>query len=138
MKSLKKIVSILTIFVLSNSLLGQQSFRCFSCDQKADIHISVEYKNEKPISIKYKNQPSNIPLVFIKGSTSFEEGYSTFSESFNELINGKINGKYIFTHSGNWDYIEYIRSDGYKPNFTIELEKSIDPERGSYRIHPCY
>ena len=53
-------------------------------------------------------------------------------------MNGQINGKYNFTHSGNYDYIEYIRKDGKKFKFTINLNNSLNPEGDGFRSTPCY
>jgi hypothetical protein len=123
---------------LITSLYAQKSFRCFDCDNNIKLKISVEYLNDTPISVKYKGQTSSIPLKLIKGSQKTVTGYSTTEESYNEILNGQINGKYIFTHSGNWDYIVYIRKDDVKFNFTINLNESIKPSGDGYRETPCY
>jgi hypothetical protein len=131
----------LTFFCFTSILAFSQekSFRCFECDNNVNLKISVEYVDETPVSLKYKGQNSSILLKKIKGSLKFQKkGYSSFTESYIEIVNGKPNGKYNFTHSGNWDYIQYIRKDGKKFDFTVNLDDSIDPNGDGYRLTPCY
>jgi hypothetical protein len=135
---MKKVNLILCCCLLVTTLWAQRSYRCFDSDDNVKLKISVEYLNDLPISVKYKGQSASIPLSLIKGSQKTIEGFSTIEESFNEMLNGQINGKYIFTHSGIWDYIVYIRKDGAQFNFTINHDESLNPSGDGYREAPCY
>ena len=117
---------------------GQVSFKCFDSDSDPKLKMSVEYYRDQPIKIRYRGQSASMKLEQIKGSLTFEDGTATYSESFNEILEGKINGKYTFTHSGNWDYISYQRKDGRVFQFTINLENSLLPNSGGFRTTPCY
>ena len=116
---------------------SQKTYRCFECDDNIKLKISVEYNiNETPISVKYNGQKQSIGLSPIKGGNKNYK--SNVVESYNEMLDGKINGKYVFTHSGNWDYIVYTRKDGKKFKFTINLEESLNQNNDGYRETPCY
>jgi len=132
---------ILTNFFCFTAILAfsqQKSFRCFECNNNVNLKISIEYVDDTPFSLKYKGQNSSIILKKIKGSLKTQNGTSGFTESYNEIVNGQSNGKYIFTHSGNYDYIKYIRKDGKKFDFTVNLDDSINPNGDGYRKTPCY
>ena len=132
----------LTFFCFTSILAfsQQKSYRCFECDNNVNHKISVEYVDETPFSLKYKGQNSSILLKKIKGSLKTQKGYSSYTESYIEIVDGQPNGngKYNFTHSGNYDYIQYIRKDGKKFDFTINLDDSTDPNGDGYRLTPCY
>lgn len=71
-------------------------------------------------------------LVFKKMEV-IEAGSAPYEEYYDEMYNGKINGKYKLTHSGNWDYAEYTRAkDGKVFDFTIEHEVP------QYESEPCF
>jgi hypothetical protein len=132
-----KFITIILAFFFGAIAYSQKTYRCFDCDDNAKLKISVEYnKFEKPISVKYRGQKASIGLVPIKGSTKYNQANST--EAFNEILDGQIIGKYVFTHSGNWDYIVYIRKDGKKFKFTINLDESLNQNNDGYRETPCY
>lgn len=137
---MKKLSLITTFFCLTSlvALSQQKTFRCFDCDNNIKIKISVEYLEDIPISLKYKGQSSSITLKKIEGSLKFQNGYSQFTESYTEIVNGQTNGKYNFTHSGIYDYIEYIRRDGEKFKFTINLDDSLNSEGNGFRTTSCY
>jgi hypothetical protein len=116
---------------------SQKTYRCFDSDNNAKLKISVEYNiNETPVSVKYIGQNTSITLVAIKGSKKNYQANS--EESFNEKQNGQIIGKYVFTHSGNWDYIVYTKKDGKKFKFTVNMEESLNQNGDGYRESPCY
>lgn len=133
--------NILITIIFLTTITGysqQKTFRCFECDNNAKLKISVEYVDDNPISLKYKGQDSSIILKKIKGTIKSQKGYNNVSETYNEIVNGQSNGKYIFTHSGNYDYIKYIRKDGKKFDFTINLEESTNSSGDGYRTSACY
>ncbi len=119
-------------------VFGQVSFKCFDSDTDSNLKISVEYSGGQPMKIQYRGQNNSMKLEQIKGSLTFEDGTATYSEAFNEILEGRINGKYTFTHSGNWDYISYQRKDGRVFRFTINLDESLLPNGGGFRSTPCY
>ncbi len=132
-----KLISILFTLFIGTIVYSQKNYRCFNCDDNTKLKISVEYNRyEKPISVKYKGQKTSIGLIPINGSAKYNQSNS--SEAFNEILNGQIIGKYVFTHSGNWDYIVYTRKDGKKFKFTINLEESLNQNSDGYREEPCY
>ncbi len=116
----------------------EKTYKCFDCDDNNELKISVEYVDDTPFFLKYKGQDSSIILKKIKGSLKTQNGTGNFTESYNEIVNGQSNGKYIFTHSGYYDYIEYFRKDGKKFNFTINLDDSVNPNGDGFRLTPCY
>jgi hypothetical protein len=133
--------SILTTFLCFTAILAfsqEKSFRCFECNKNVNLKISVEYVDDTPISLKYQDNSETILLQKIKGSLKKQNGESSFTESYNEIINGQTLGKYIFTHSGNYDYVQYTGKDGEKYDFTVNLDDSINPNGDGYRITPCY
>lgn len=135
------IKNIITTFFCFSAILAfsqEKSFRCFECDNNVNLKISVEYVDDTPFSLKYKGQNSSILLKKIKGSLKTQNRNGSFTESYNDIVNGQSNGKYNFTHSGNYDYIQYIRKDGKMYNFTVNLDDSINPNGDGYRITPCY
>lgn len=131
----------LTTFFCFTTILAfsqQKSFRCFDSDNDVNLKISVAYNDDTPYSLKYINQKDSILLKRIKDSLKNQNGHSAYTESYYEIVNDQTLGKYIFTHSGNYDYIQYIRKDGKKFNFTVNLDDSVNPDGEGYRISPCY
>jgi hypothetical protein len=131
---------LINLFCITANLVFSQekSFKCFVCDNNKELKISVEYADDTPISLKYEGQNSSIQIKKIKGSLKTQKGTGNFTESFDEIVNGQSSGKYIFTHSGYYDYIEYIRKDGKKFDFTINLDDSVNPNGDGFRTTPCY
>ena len=133
----KWLYTTLICLIAAIAICQQNTFRCFNQDNNNAIKLYVEYKDDEPVSLKYKGQNSNILLVK-KGKAKLEDKTSTFSETYIEMINNQIQGKYIFTHSGNYDYITYIRKDGKKFKFTINIDDSLDPNGNGFRTTPCF
>lgn len=107
---------------------------CYLDDKTSSKKIWISFnQKEKAIRIKYKGQTDSIQLIFereeyIKGGT-----HPTIINYYSERYNGKTNGVYKLTHSGNWDYVEYIRGKDNKVfNFTI------DHNAKSYGKKPCF
>jgi hypothetical protein len=114
---------------------AQSYYKCFQADKNKKIELSVFYQNETPKYIQFVNSKHTVSLRYKKNAESFIDGYATFSETYYGIMNGKSIGVFIFTHSGNWDYIEHI--DGKKKsNYTINNESSIDG--GFFRDTPCF
>ena len=111
-------------------------YQCYDSDTNQNLKISVKFVNEKAVSVKYKGQKTAVPVVF--KDKIFENGgaHPNITSIYLEKYNGKITGKYTFTHSGVWDYIEYQRNDGKRFKFTINLDLST--AGNGYRTSPCY
>jgi hypothetical protein len=123
------------LIFLSNLSFSQNFYICFDNDKNSDFKLSVEYYDGTPTSIKNNTDNSSIKLEVIKGSYKEYEG-SSYSETYFEIINGVKNGRFTFTHSGIYDYIEYVDKNGKKSKFTINLEDTVNDE--SYRQTPCF
>lgn len=117
---------------------AQNFYMCFTNDTNPKLALSVTFNStsEKATFIKYKGQKETMLLSYLKRSVP-AKGDAAYETTYSEKYHGKQTGTYIFTHSGNWDYIKYIRKkDGKIFNFTINLETSIKDD--GYRKTPCY
>ena len=124
--------------LLRMPLQAQNYFTCFKSDANPKLALTVEWnaKTEKAMFVTYKGQSEKIPLNYIKESFP-AKGSATYMTVYTEKYQGKLTGTYIFTHSGNQDYIKYIRKRDNKVfNFTIDLDLSVEGE--GYRKTPCY
>ena len=100
------------------------------------IAISFD-EMDKALSVKYKGQKESMLLTYLKEATQEGGAYPTIETYYSEMIEGKENGVYKLTHSGNWDYAEYTRKkDGKKYIFTIDHELTIVGD--GYRTTPCF
>ena len=96
------------------------------------IWISFDEKNQA-VEIKYKGQTDTMKLKFDKEAYIEGGTHPTIIKYYNEIYKGTINGQYKLTHSGNWDYVTYLRAeDGKEYNFTID--HNSDP----YGSKPCF
>ncbi|OEK08651.1 hypothetical protein A8C32_04165 [Flavivirga aquatica] len=107
---------------------------CYKDDKKAERVIWISFtEKSRAIQVKYKGQNTAIDLVFVKEEFIKGGAHPTIITYYNEIHDGKLNGEYKLTHSGNWDYVKYIRGkDGKKFNFTI------DHNSNSYRKSSCF
>lgn len=133
---MKKVVCFVFSIFLIQSFQAQSTYRCFDADNSTKLKLSVEYIDDVPSFVQYKGQASVMKLTYIKGSKKISG--ATTTESFNEMYDGKVNGKYTFSHSGNFDYITYKRKDGKIFKFTVNIEDSINETGDGYRTSPCY
>ncbi len=106
---------------------------CFTEDQQKKLVIWMSFNTKgEALQVKYKGQEQAIDLVFVKKEPQ-SPGYPAMSYFYNEVYDGELNGQYIHTHSGVWDYVTYIRKkDGKKFNFTI------DHDAKPYHKTPCF
>jgi hypothetical protein len=87
--------------------------------------------------VQYRGQAESIPLLKIDEDLQNEGAYPTTETTYQEILDGEVNGTYLLTHSGNWDYAQYTRGrDGKVFSFTIDHERSI--QDGEYRTTACY
>ena len=108
---------------------------CYKEDNSSSLNLSIGFNNKgRALSVKYKGMNSSMDLIFISVENENPGGpYPVLAEYYNEMYQEKVNGEYKLTHSGNWDYVEYIRvKDSKKFNFTI------DRNYNSYSYNPCF
>ncbi|MDO6676917.1 hypothetical protein MK851_15545 [Tenacibaculum sp. 1B UA] len=99
-----------------------KNYICYTSDNNNSKKIWIGFNDSnRAIEIRYKGQSESIPLKFIKNEY-IEGGTSpTIIDYYNEIYNGKINGVYKLTKSGNWYYVSYKREkDDKEFNFTID------------------
>jgi len=115
-----------------------QYFICYKGDANPALEISISFdKEEKALKVKYKGQNEAMNLSFVKEDYLEGGAHPTIETYYSEIYEGKENGVYKLSHSGNWDYAEYTRSkDGKKFNFTIDHDLSIGND--GYRTTPCF
>ncbi|MBC8756765.1 hypothetical protein H2O64_18975 [Kordia sp. YSTF-M3] len=111
---------------------------CYKNDDKTSMQLSIAFNDEgNALFVKYKGQKGTIPLKNVK--EDYEEGgaYPTITQFYHEMYEGKKNGVYELTHSGNWDYATYTsEKDGEQFKFTIDHETTV--VAGEYRKTPCF
>ena len=108
---------------------------CYNEDNGSSLNLSIGFNNKgRALSVKYKGMNSSMDLIFIRVENENPGGpYPVLVKYYNEMYQEKVNGEYRLTHSGNWDYVEYIRGkDSKKFNFTI------DHNSNSYSYTPCF
>ena len=136
---MKKIISIL-IFLCTLSVSAQISYVCFQNDKNKNLFVSVKFKNYKAFGVKYGGQKSYIQLKFKKRENFQEsEGRKTWwNETYNEIINGKINGQYVTTNSGTYGLdFQYYRKDGKEFYFAV-YESGNDENNFPYTVNPTF
>lgn len=105
---------------------------CFKDDQ-SNKRIWVSYTEEgKPIAIKHNASNKPETLVFAIELFSTEGAYPNIIEYYNSFADGKFMGTLKLTHSGNWDYAEFIGENWTKKTYTI------DHEANPYGSEPCF
>lgn len=98
----------------------------------SDIMIACT-SNGKGLYAKYKGQTRHLAMQFLKDES---EGKNII-ESYDEVVKGKVNGTYKMTHSGNWDYLQYIyKESGKNYDFTINHDATIVGD--TYRTTPSF
>ena len=125
-----------TIVEKDNASNKTETFQyvCFTNDNDKTKRIWVEFsENGKANRLKYEGQSESIDLKFTKENMNTDGAHPTIENYYQEIYNGEVNGEYIITHSGNWDYVKYIRGkDGKEFNFTI------DHTANPYGSKPCF
>jgi len=107
---------------------------CFTSDTDKSKRIWIALdKNERAQKVKYEGQAEAMALKHTK--EDYQEGgvHPTIINYYDEIYDGKVNGSYKLTHSGNWDYVTYTRGkDGKVFKFTI------DHNANPYGSTPCF
>lgn len=111
------------------------NYVCYDGDAKK-LRIWVGFgKNGNANKVKYKGMKESIDLVLFKESDDQNKGgpYPVYTDSYYEVLDGKVNGVYELTKSANWYYVHYTRGkDGKVFGFTIDHE--ADP----FGKKPCF
>lgn len=133
-----KIFCIVVFSLLRTNASAQKFFMCFTNDSNPKLALTVGFnaKTVRASFVKYKGQDETIPLSYVKQRIP-NEGYATTETTYIEKYRGTQTGTYIFTHSGNWVYIKYIRKKDNK-KFTFTIDNDLSVEDGEYRTTPCY
>ena len=107
---------------------------CYAMNEKPKVIIWIAFgKDNRAIKVKYKGQKDFLRLTYVKEDYIKGGAQPTIKEHYHELLNGNINGTYILTHSGIWDYVEYTGIESEKSfNFTILHEEN------PYGKSPCF
>ncbi|MCP3933231.1 MAG: hypothetical protein GY705_29525 [Bacteroidetes bacterium] len=123
---------------LDNKGMEPGYYICYNEDNNPSLKLSIYFNADgRATALKYKGQTDFIPLQFIGEEMNTEGMVPSLSENYIEIFEGKENGKFTLTHSGNWDYASYTRKkDGKKFDFTIAHDLTVIND--SYRITPCY
>ncbi|PHS04197.1 MAG: hypothetical protein COA88_14040 [Kordia sp.] len=111
-----------------------KKYICYTMDnnKKKRIWIGLDAK-ENAVAIKYEGQKEVISLQYSKEEYLKGGAHPTIIRYYKEIYQNKVNGIYKLTHSGLWDYVQYIRGkDGKKFNFTI------DHDANPYGSSPCF
>ncbi|NJB83068.1 hypothetical protein [Wenyingzhuangia aestuarii] len=111
----------------------KEHYICYNADNNKNLKIWIRFHNNKAISVKYKGSKTAISLNYLKEEFLKGGAHPTIITHYNELYNGKINGQYILTHSGIWDYVKYIRGKDQK-----EFNFTIDHNSNNYSSKPCF
>lgn len=111
---------------------------CYTNDDKSSMELSIAFNSDSnALFVKYKGQEDSIPLENVKEDLQSDGAYPTITQFYDEILNGKKNGTYELTHSGNWDYATYRPLDGDKVfKFTIDLDATV--VNGEYRETACF
>jgi hypothetical protein len=83
--------------------------------------------------VKYEGQKEAMVLKYNKEESITGEAYPTIITYYDEVFEGKTNGRYMLIHSGVWDYVKYVRGKDRKI-----FEFTIDHQAGPYAHTPCF
>lgn len=117
------------------SLKEIKYYICYNEDTKKKITIWVGFNDKSdPVQVKYKGSPEPMDIVFKNEvNTNVGGAYPVLVTYYDEIYDGKVNGQYVFTKSGNWYYAEYTRGrDGKVFKFTI------DHDANPFGTSPCF
>lgn len=111
---------------------------CYTNDDKSSMQLYIAFNEDgNALFVKYKDQTDAIPLENIKEDFEEDGAYPTITQFYDEIYEGKKNGSYELTHSGNWDYAVYRNlTDDTLFKFTIDHETTIVNDE--YRKTPCF
>jgi len=120
---------------VSETQVSISKYICFKADEDGygtfdKIMFSLD-ENERAVYSQYKNQDDirTTDLEFI--SQDFPDpGFPTYTLTYDASFDGMKFGTYTQTHSGVYDYVEFINDDGEVFNFTNILDES-------YVSRPC-
>ena len=123
-----------TVVNIKDSIKANYHYICYTFDNNKDKRIWIEFTEDgKATRLKYQGQNNAIDLDFQDEDSSQNGAYPTTVSTYNEMINGKINGVYTLTHGGVWDYVSYKNATSSK-----EFSFTIDHEADPYGKTPCF
>ncbi len=107
---------------------------CYTYDRNKTKRIWIGFSEKNlAIELKYEGQQESLQLKY--NTEEYIEGgaHPTIIKYYDEIYQNKVNGKYKLTHSGNWDYVTYIRGKDNK-----EFNYTIDHHANPYGSIPCF
>lgn len=111
-----------------------ENYICYTSDTQKNKKIWISFNNSnKATKIRYKGQSESIPLEYIRNEYIEGGTQPTIIDYYNEIYNGKINGRYKLTKSGNWYYVSYKREKDDK-----EFNFAIDHNVNNFTSIPCF
>jgi hypothetical protein len=111
---------------------------CYTNNDKTSVQISIAFNDEgNALFVKYKGQKDTIPLENVKEDYEEDGAYPTITQFYDEMYEGKKNGVYELTHSGNWDYATYT-SEKNEAQFKFTIDHETTVVAGEYRKTPCF
>ncbi|NIJ44515.1 hypothetical protein FHR24_000954 [Wenyingzhuangia heitensis] len=117
----------------NTTIASKEHYICYNSDDIKDLKIWIKFNNNKATDVKYKRQKTSIALTYLKEEFIKGGAHPTIIKYYNEIIDDKLNGQYILTHSGIWDYVKYIRVKDHK-----EFKFTIDHNSNNYSDKPCF
>lgn len=136
---MKKIL--FTICFSSSIFFYSQKYACFQNDNDKTMQINVKFDNqENPISLKYLGRTEDILLKFKKKKVVKNEGRPSYYvfKTYDEIINGKKEGVYIFSNVGNYGIdITYKTVKNNEYYFQI-IDNMMEQEGEIFRKSKCF
>ena len=107
---------------------------CYNSDRGSGLRIWIGFSEDgKAQQVKYQGQAEAMALLFDKEAVQKGRAYPTYIAHYQEIYQGKNNGTYKLTHSGVWDYAQYIRGRDSKL-FDFTIDHNAEP----YGKTPCF
>lgn len=125
LKMISKLL-IITLCIFSSSSIAKQqtTVGCFSADKINLKFTEILHNNVLSGYVVYKGRSKLIPLVFIKKEeVNFDDRPSEFIYTWNEILDGKVNGSYVIASQGaRFNSFHYTSKTGK----TIEFKEKIE------------
>lgn len=112
------------LFFINANAFADQAIGCFSSGKINVKFVEIDQDGLSFSYVKYQKSNEAIPLLFInRVEESYPEGRpSAFTTEWQELLNGKVNGKYIIMSQGARFYqFDYVTQKGKVVKFSENL-----------------
>lgn len=110
---------------------------CYTEDNGASRDLMIAFSEDgNAIFAQYMGQTGKLHLQLDEKSMTTGGAHPVVVDRYIELVDGKENGTYTLSHSGVWDYAEYLSGKGKIFKFTINHDVSIAGD--GYRDTPCF